>query len=154
MARPAHKLFRLVYHSRQTPDVVVDLDRNVRAIVLAAIRNNREFQLTGLLVTVQGYFLQALEGSEVAVRGAYNRISIDPRHSDLAIISSDPAEARLFGEWNMCARALALSNQAILDVLDSKGPFNPARLTPESARNLLRTVADIQRRTTLRALVG
>jgi len=52
MARPAYKLFRLIYHSRQTPTVVGDLDFNVRAIIQAAIRNNREFRLTGLLVTV------------------------------------------------------------------------------------------------------
>jgi len=87
------------------------------------------------------------------VRGAYNRISSDPRHSHIRIISSEPAEARLFREWNMCARALAPSDEAILDVLDAKGVFNPAKLTPQVALGLLITVADIQRRTALAALV-
>lgn len=154
MTRPAHKLFRLIYHSRQTPIVIGDLDFNVRAIIQAAIRNNREFGLTGLLVTVRGYFLQALEGPEAAVRGAYNRIAIDPRHSDVAIISGEPVETRLFREWNMCARALAPSDQAILDVIDGKGVFNLAKLKPQVALGLLISVADIQRRTALTALVS
>lgn len=154
MARLAHPLFRLIYHSRQAPTVVADLDFNVRAIIHAAIRNNREFRLTGVLVTIQSHFLQALEGPEAAVRGAYNRIALDPRHSDIAIISSGLAETRLFGEWNMCARALAPTDKAILDVLDRKGVFNPAKLTPQSAATLLRTVADIQRRTALSALIS
>jgi len=46
----------------------------------------------------------------------------------------------------MCARALAFSDKAILDVIDVKGAFNPDRLTPRSVECLLTTVAAIQRR--------
>lgn len=154
MVRPAHKLYRLIYRSRQTPIVIADLDFNVRAIIQAATRNNREFRLTGLLVTVQGYFLQVLEGPEAAVRGAYNRISIDARHSNVAIISGETVEARLFREWNMCARALTPSDQAILDLIESKGVVDPAKLTPQIALGLLVAVADIQHRTARAALTS
>ena len=41
------------------------------------------------------------------------------------------------------------SDQAILQVLDSKGAFNPAALTPPSIERLLVTVAEIQRRNAL-----
>lgn len=147
MARPAHKLFRLIYHSRQTPTVVADLDTHVRAIIQISIRNNRNFQLSGLLLTIQGHFLQAVEGPEAAVRAAYSRIAPDPRHDQIVIISSEAVETRLFRQWDMCARSLTTADAAILDVLGRKGPFDLARLSPKGAADLLSKVAQIQGRT-------
>jgi len=154
MAQTKRTLYRLFYRSRQTPAVVADLDFVVQQIIGAAIRRNREVGLTGLLLTVRGDFIQALEGNVDAVRATYARISMDPRHHDLHVISQGPAEQRLFGEWNMCARSLAPSDKAILDVLDAKGGFNPKGLTAASVQRLLTTVAAIQRRTAVAALVS
>ncbi len=146
-------LHRLFYRSRQTTAVAADLDFQVQQIIGASIRRNREVGVTGLLLTVQGHFIQALEGNVDAVRTTYARISADPRHRDLHIISQGSAGQRLFGEWNMCARALAPSDKAILDVLDSKGGFNAEALTADTVQRLLTSVAAIQRRTALEALV-
>lgn len=154
MAQSAPSLYRLFYRSRQTPEVAADLDFVVGQIIGSAIRRNRTVGLTGLLLVVQGQFIQALEGKDDSVRDTYARISMDVRHSDLHIISQGPVERRLFGEWNMCASSLAPSDGAILAVLDSKGDFNPKALTAASTQRLLTTVADIQRRTALSALVG
>lgn len=154
MARSASSFYRLFYRSRQTPEVAVDLDFEVSRIIGSAIRRNRDVGVTGLLLVVKGHFIQALEGKEDAVRTTYARILTDPRHSDQHIISHGPAERRLFGEWNMCASSLAPSDKAILAVLDGKGNFNPQTLTALSTERLLTTVADIQRRTALAALVG
>ena len=153
MAQSA-RLFRLFYRSNQTAEVAADLDFVVGQIIGAAIRRNRTVGVTGLLLVIQGHFIQALEGNIDAVRATYARISMDVRHSDLHIISQGPAERRLFGEWNMCANSLAPSDMAILEVLDKKGGFNPKALTAASIQRLLTTVADIQRRTALSALVG
>lgn len=152
MALAKRELHRLFYRSRQTPEATADLEFVVQQIMGASIRCNRAIGVTGLLLTFQGNFIQALEGNVDGVRGAYARISRDPRHYDLQIIAQGPADQRLFGEWNMCARSLAPSDQAILDVLDRKGGFNPQTLTAESIERLLTTVAAIQRSTALAAL--
>jgi hypothetical protein len=149
MSETKRTLYRLFYRSRQTPAVVADLDFQVQQIITAAIPRNRAVGLTGLLLTIQGNFIQALEGNVEAVRATYARISMDPRHRDLHIISQGPADRRLFGEWNMCARSLANSDRAILDVLDAKQRFSPEALTPASVQRLLTTVAEIQHRTAL-----
>jgi hypothetical protein len=151
MAQPG-RLFRLFYRSSHTGSVTADMDFVVGQIIGTSIRRNRTVGLTGLLLVVQGHFIQALEGNIDAVRTTYARISMDPRHHDLQIISQGPAEKRLFGEWNMCASSLAPSDKAILAVLDAKGEFNPHALTAASVQRLLTTVADIQRRTALAAL--
>jgi hypothetical protein len=145
-------LYRLFYRSRQTDAVAAELDQVVLQIIQSSIRNNREAGLTGLLLTLQGYFVQALEGEVDAVRGAYARITLDPRHGDPHIISQGHVEARLFPDWNMCARALAPSDAAILDMLDSKGQFGVRTLTPARVERLLVTIAEIQRRTSLVAV--
>lgn len=149
MSQSLPTLYRLFYRSRQTPAAAADLGLVVEQIVGISIYNNRSAGLTGLLLTAQGHFIQALEGKTDAVRTAYARIAMDPRHHDLRIISQGSAERRLFGDWNMCASALAASDKAILSVLDGKRDFNPQALTAASAQRLLTTVANIQRRTAL-----
>jgi hypothetical protein len=150
----SNSLHRLVYISRQTPEVASDLDFEIGRIVSKSIANNRIDNLTGMLLAVQGCFLQALEGQEEAVRRAYIRITADPRHVELKLISAGSAESRLFGEWNMCARSLSSCDRAIVDVIDAKGAFESARLTPVSATRLLTSVAAIQRRTALASLTA
>jgi len=146
------QLYRLYYRSRQTPSIIPDLDVVVQHIVKSSIRNNKDDGLTGLLVTIQDSFIQTLEGPVDSVRNTYARISCDRRHRDPQIIAQGPVEKRLFSDWNMCARSLAVSDKAILDVISAKGNFNPAALTPQSVHDLLTTVAKIQRRIALGAL--
>ena len=148
------QLYRLYYRSRQMPSIVPELDIVVQQIVKSSIRNNKDDGLTGLLVTIQDCFVQALEGPVDSVRNTYARISSDPRHRDPHIIAQGPVEKRLFSDWNMCARSLAPSDKAILDVINAKGKFDPAALTPQSIQGLLTAVAEIQRRTAVAALVA
>jgi len=147
-------LYRMFYRSRQTAPAIADLDCQVGRIIRTAVDWNRAVDVTGLLLVVKGHFVQALEGPVDAVQVTYARISIDPRHHDLHIISQGPVALRLFGEWNMCARSLSPSDKAILEVLDGKGDFNPQSLTAASTQRLLTNVAAIQRRTVPAALAG
>lgn len=142
-------LHRLFYRSRQTPATADKLDFVVQQIIAASIARNRTVGVTGLLLCIQGVFIQAIEGDVDAVRATFARISMDPRHQDVHIIAQGPVEQRLFGDWNMCAASLAPSDKAILDVLDGKGRLNPQTLTAASVARLLTTVATVQRRTAL-----
>ena len=154
MTGSSRSLHRIVYYSRQTEAVEADLDFQVRKIIQRAIHHNRLDDVTGLLITVQDYFLQALEGPATAVRTTYGRILDDDRHTNVTIIHAGPAEGRLFADWNMCARAIAPSDREILDVIDSRGAFEPSSLTAKGSVRLLTTVADIQRRTAATALIA
>jgi hypothetical protein len=144
-------LHRLIYASRQEIPSA-DIDYEVNKIIGAAIRRNREVSITGLLLIHEGYFLQALEGPADAVMTTYGRISADTRHSDPQIIQAGPAPARLFADWNMCARRMTPADDAILDALGQKVQFEPRKLSEPSALRLLRTVRGIQQRTQLAGL--
>jgi len=63
--------------------------------------NNAEVGVTGLLLYLDGSFLQVLEGPAPAVAGIFAAIMRDPRHrSMLEVFNQDIAE-RSFPDWSM-----------------------------------------------------
>ena len=147
----ASTLHRLIYSSRVAIPPI-DLHEEVGEIVRASIRRNREVAVTGLLLAHHGCFLQALEGPAEAVLATYGRICEDPRHTDAKVLGVGPAQARAFGDWNMCARRITPADDAILDTLAMRAAFEPHRLSGRSAMRLLQAVRGIQGRTQLRAM--
>jgi hypothetical protein len=144
-------LHRLIYASHQEIPPA-DIDFEVSNIIRSAMRRNRELSITGLLLVHEGYFLQALEGPAEAVMTTYGRICADTRHSEPQVIQAGPSPARLFGDWNMCARRMTPADEAILDAIGQKTQFEPRKLSEPSALRLLRTVRGIQHRTQLAGL--
>ena len=103
-------------------------------------------RLRGLLLAHQGWFTQALEGPAEAVMTTYSRILKDPRHTDVTMFGAGPAERREFSDWNMCARRLSPTDDAILATLDLKGAFDPRGLGLGAAMRPLIAVKGIQSR--------
>jgi hypothetical protein len=69
-------------------------------IIVSARRNNLALGITGLLLNIEGGFLQLLEGEERVLRELYARIGCDRRHWDLQLLLDREAQ-RAFGEWSM-----------------------------------------------------
>lgn len=70
--------------------------------MLGDARNyNATHQITGCLLYHNKQFLQLLEGDEEEVIPLFERISKDPRHTDLTILSQSPLKNRIFNEWSM-----------------------------------------------------
>ena len=76
-------------------------DRLCEDILRASRVNNQRDGISGLLVTGQRRFLQALEGPADAVRATYARILADPRHYACVVLSEREVEERQFGDWSM-----------------------------------------------------
>jgi hypothetical protein len=145
MSEP-RRLHRLIYFSRQAFPERADIDHEVGLIIRASIANNRSLDVTGLLLVHQDWFVQVLEGGHEKVQTLYGKIAQDRRHAGATVIAAGAADGREFGDWNMCARRMSATDDAILDVLDHRGAFDPIRLNAYSALRLLRTVAQVQRR--------
>lgn len=148
----SRSLHRLIYASRQAFGPGQIPDDEIDSLIRASIRNNRAVSITGLLLVHSGWFVQALEGPAQAVMTTYRRIVDDRRHSDAKLIGAGPAEAREFGDWNMCARRFSAADDAILDTLEQRASFEPHALTERSALRLLKAVRNIQDRTSVSAL--
>lgn len=92
------RLLRLTYASRAAEW----LTRNdLRAIAASAQRRNRALGLTGLLLYVEGDFLQILEGPGAAVERLYEMIEGDPRNTWVTRLATERVLRRAFADWSM-----------------------------------------------------
>ena len=140
----APKLYRLIYFSRQALADDEDHDLQIGQIITKSIVNNRRCNVTGLLLVHQDWFVQALEGPHAGVQATYERIVRDTRHRAAQILTAEAVDHRCFKSWNMCARRISDADEIILETLHQRGVFDPQRLTPGGATQLLTAVATIQ----------
>jgi len=92
------KIKRIKYISRFAAAMTAD---EIRALEEEAGRNNLERGITGVLMTSGGLFFQVIEGPAEEVDALYARILSDPRHTDIARLSTDLVDDRLFPDWGM-----------------------------------------------------
>lgn len=108
-------LRQLIYASKPTDSFVPeDLDR----ILQASRRNNHEIGVTGLLLFTGDFFTQVLEGKPQRIEALYKRISKDPRHLEIKLVSDTGISTRHFGNWDMAY--LHTSFQEIEDTIGLK----------------------------------
>ena len=88
---------QLLYVSRTSAELTpAALD----GILTASRANNAMLGITGLLLHIDGGFLQMLEGEERAVRELYARIAADRRHHDIRLLL-DREHVQAFPGWDM-----------------------------------------------------
>jgi hypothetical protein len=94
----APPLTALVYVSRSSVNIdPVLLDE----IATTGERNNQHRQITGLLLSKFGLFMQYLEGPTAAVERLLAHVGNDIRHHSLMVLHQSNCETRLFPDWGM-----------------------------------------------------
>lgn len=141
--RPVH---RIIYSSKVSQPALGKLETALPGILQVAQARNRAVGVTGILLTCNGHFVQCLEGPIRPVLETLGRIKADPRHQEFHLIEAGPAKARCFGDWGMCGVPLSPVDSEIVMFLEAGGQFDPTRLGPERAMQLLTSVAEMQRK--------
>ena len=91
-------LYQLIYSSQSSrPMTAADLEE----ILSDARAGNEARNITGVLVYVDGVFLQIIEGEREAVIGLMKSIASDTRHSGVTIFHEAEVEERTFASWRM-----------------------------------------------------
>ena len=62
---------------------------------------NKRLAITGVLLLIQGKFVQYIEGPEEEIDRVYKKIKHDPRHNDLLLLDNGYLENRQFTNWSM-----------------------------------------------------
>ena len=104
-------LVRLMYASRATETVRPEV---LNAILRKSTHNNPVVGVTGVLCFSGEIFLQVLEGGRSQVSKLYNRITQDPRHKDVVMLSYEEIDERSFAGWAMGQVNMARINPALL----------------------------------------
>src|SRR5664280_1829405 len=110
--------FRLIYSSEATPGLAA---AELEEMLAESRIRNQVYGITGVLLFVEGAFLQILEGEKDDVLGLMERIQRDPRHRGVKVFYEHEG---------------ATTIGAVLASIES----NPGRL-PVMVVNILKTLA-------------
>ncbi|WP_207425584.1 BLUF domain-containing protein [Pedobacter sp. SYSU D00535] len=107
--------FYLVYFSKS---VKLFDEQEILILLEQSRKNNRLYSITGMLLYVQGVFvnekegrfIQVLEGMEEDVRYIYEKIEHDDRHRNLIVLEENFLEKRNFETWTMGFKSLELED--------------------------------------------
>ncbi|SDG70932.1 Sensors of blue-light using FAD [Psychroflexus sediminis] len=62
---------------------------------------NKHLAITGILLLIQGKFVQYIEGPAEEIDKVYQSISKDKRHTDMILLDSGDLNERQFKNWSM-----------------------------------------------------
>lgn len=97
--------------------------------------------ITGILLYLEGCFVQVLEGEESRVMETYVRVYGDPRHHDITLIHSRPIESRDFPAWRMGFQRInwldIVDRPAYAALRGNRLDGQPLHLTPGLAGQIL-----------------
>jgi hypothetical protein len=105
-------LYCLVYTSiankKMSDDDLEDLLKKIR-------KKNETRHVTGMLLYLDPFFMQVLEGEEAMVNDLFNLIKQDSRHHKVSLIYKKPIEERYFSNWTMGFSKISHENIAIME---------------------------------------
>lgn len=75
--------------------------KGLRKLLIHCRDNNIENGITGILLYIEGKFVQILEGKSEKVKVLFEKIKRDRRHKDISRILEGPLESRNFPNFSM-----------------------------------------------------
>jgi len=91
-------LYCLVYTSISNQKMS---DDNLKDLLKKARLKNETLNITGMLLYLDPFFMQILEGEEAIINERFKIIKQDSRHHKVKIIYKKPIEERSFPNWTM-----------------------------------------------------
>ena len=76
-------------------------DEAIDELLQRSKQNNATRRITGAMIYANGYFMQLIEGPQIAVDELYSAIEADPRHEVLSLLHSQEIKDRHFSDWAM-----------------------------------------------------
>ena len=141
---------QLLYVSSTSPDLA---PATLNDILAAARANNPLLGITGLLIHIDGGFLQILEGEERAVRELYMRICTDSRHWESRLLLDREVKSRALTGWSMGFERPSLDDPESAGMFGVSREAILGRLSPQAGRVIavmLETFYRVQRSDDLR----
>lgn len=91
-------MIEITYTSEAASSMAPD---DIFNIIETSARNNLQDDLTGFLIFSKGRFFQLIEGPESSIDALFARLSNDPRHENVFILTRKEIKQRSFPKWQM-----------------------------------------------------
>jgi len=82
-------------------------DNELEDLLATCRENNEKLNVTGMLMYIDGKFIQVLEGDKEEINNLFGTIVTDPRHKKISKIIEGRTFERNFPEWNMGFKSLS-----------------------------------------------
>ena len=90
--------------------------KSVEDFLFQVREKNKHLAITGILLLIQGKFVQYIEGPAEEIDKVYDSISKDKRHTEMILLDSGPLEKRQFTDWSMAYKEV--SDKQIKEIVD------------------------------------
>ena len=91
----------LHYVSYMSNQANVLSEADIDELLFQVREKNKRLAITGLLLLIQGKFIQYIEGPKNEIDNVYKKIKNDPRHNSLLLLDKGSLEERQFTNWSM-----------------------------------------------------
>jgi 3-hydroxy-3-methylglutaryl CoA synthase len=98
-------------------------------------RNNPIYNITGMLLYLNGSVIQVLEGEQKAIEDLFDIIKKDPRHHRVNQVFSRPIINRIFANWSMGYETV--TGQELENIRDIVNLYTDERLAQEAGQNVV-----------------
>ncbi len=123
----------------------------LNSLLRKARKHNSKNNITGILLYIEGSFLQVLEGDAFIVDELFADITNDKRHESITLIIREPVAERSFGEWTMGYADVSAEQLdqiiGISDFFSKKETF--LNISPGRARKIISAFRDGYWRSTI-----
>ncbi|MBZ9628071.1 BLUF domain-containing protein [Psychroflexus sp. CAK57W] len=75
--------------------------KSIEDFLFEVREKNKQLAITGILLLIQGKFVQYIEGPAEEIDRVYESINQDKRHTDLILLDSGELDERQFKDWSM-----------------------------------------------------
>lgn len=93
-------------------------ENDIEKLLFQIREKNKRLAITGLLLLIQGKFIQYIEGPEDEIEKVYDKIKSDPRHNQLILLDSGDIDERQFKDWSMAYKKI--DDQTVEDITGYK----------------------------------
>lgn len=114
-------LYRLLFVSKQSTKMK---DEEIFSIFKKSKANNTHKKITGLLLYVEGAFMEVLEGEEQEIKNLYRFIASDKRHTLPKIILQGPIDERYFKGWSLGYPINTINDHEELKMINEDDKFD------------------------------
>ena len=124
-------MYYIVYLSTATQ---LMSDEELKEILVVSNANNRNLNVTGMLLYHEGSIVQVIEGEEETLRTLYTKIERDSRHRGIIKLSEGKLDQRNFPDWSMGFRTVSASEFAQIagyQNVNNKSLFKPSPDQPD-----------------------
>jgi hypothetical protein len=100
-------MYHLVYTSHATKEFA---EHDLIELLKECRVSNNENGITGMLLYLQGKFIQVLEGDKIVVDRIYAKIKADERHTRVMTVIQGNSPDRIFKGWTMGFKRLTFED--------------------------------------------